>query len=254
MSDIVNTGTVRPSHVSVGIAYDEGRNGRKRRIALGSVLWVLAIIAFVALAFFAHAHRQPTPFELTFSKSVQAVGFPAWITATFRFLTFVNDPRPDEIEVPIVLVLFLLFRWFWQAAFLALSVGIGNGVDALIGDVVGRPRPLPSMIHVDSKLIFNSFPSGHSCHMMVFYGFLLYLTFTQSVRQSRYRWLVIPFQIWAIINIVFVGFARVWEGEHWVTDVVGGYLDGAIWMALFIFLYNLTMERVHERRAKKLAL
>ena len=117
-----------------------------------------------------------------------------------------------------------------------------------------RPRPRPNAIHVDSKLIYNSFPSGHSCHMMVFYGFLLYLSFTQPARQSRYHWLLIPFQIWAILNILVVGFARVWEGEHWVTDVIGGYLDGAIWMVLFIFLYNLTMEKVHEHHTKKLAL
>ena len=253
MSEIIHTGNVRPSQVSAGITHDRRRN-HKPRVILGSVLWVLAVIAMVALAFFAHTHRQPVPFELAFSKNVQAIGFPAWITAVFRFLTRVNDPLPDEIEVPIVLVLFLLFRWFWQAAFLALSVGVGNGVDALIGDVVGRPRPLPGIIHVDSKLIFNSFPSGHSCHMMVFYGFMLYLSFTQPVRQSRYHRLVIPFQIWAIINILVVGFARIWEGEHWVTDVIGGYLDGAIWMVLFIFLYNLTMEKVHARRAKRPAL
>ncbi len=253
MSDIVQAGRVRSSQISRGITGDK-RNNRGPSVVVGGILWVLVVIAFVALAFFAHAHRQPTPFELSFSKSVQAIAFPDWIKATFRFLTLASDPISDEIEVPIVLVLFLLFRWFWQAAFLALSVGIGNGVDALVGDFVGRPRPRPNMIHVDSKLIFNSFPSGHSCHMMVFYGFLLYLSFTQPVRQSRYRWLAIPFQIWAIINILVVGYARIWEGEHWVTDVVGGYLDGIIWMVLFIFLYNLTMKRVHERRAKKLAL
>ena len=254
MSDIAQTGNVRSSQISPGITHDKRHNNRRQRIILGSILWVLAVIAMVALSLFAHTHRQPVPFELAFSRDIQAIAFPAWVTSTFRFFTFINDPRPDEIEVPIVLVLFLLFRWFWQAAFLALSVGVGNGVDALIGDVVGRPRPRPGLIHVDSRLIFNSFPSGHSCHMMVFYGFMLYLSFTQLARQSRYRWLVIPFQIWAIINILVVGFARLWEGEHWVTDVIGGYLDGAIWMVLFIFLYNLTMEKVHERRAKKLAL
>ncbi len=253
MSDIVHSGNLRPSHVSSGITSNKRSNGRRRRIMLGSILWVLAVIAMVALAFFAHTHRQPTPFELAFSKNLQMIPFPSWVAATLRFLTLASNPGPDEFEVPAVLLFFLLFRWFWQAAFLALSAGVGNGVDALIGDVVGRPRPLPGMIHVDSKLIFNSFPSGHSCHMMVFYGFLLYLSLTPPARQSRYHWLLIPFQIWATLNILLVGFARIWEGEHWVTDVIGGYLDGAIWMVLFIFLYNLTMERVHEHRAKKLA-
>ncbi len=253
MSNIVQTGRVRSSQISRGITGDK-RDNRRPGVVVGSILWLLAVIAFVALAFFVHAHRQPLPYELSFSKSVQAIGFPGWVAATFRFLTRVSDPGPDEFIVPATLLFFLVFRWFWQALFLALSAIIGNGIDALVGDVVGRPRPLPSVIHVDSKLTFNSFPSGHSCHMMVFYGFLLYLSFTQLARQSRYHWLLIPFQIWAIINILVVGFARIWEGEHWATDVLGGYLDGAIWMVLFIFLYHLTMERVHERRAKKLAL
>jgi len=251
MSNSLKAGLISDTKLSRGIT----RTPRSQpRLIIEIILWVVAVVAMVALSFFAHTHRQPLPFELAFSRDVQAIAFPAWVDSFFRFLTFISDPRPDTIEVPIVLILFVLFRWFWQALFLGLAVGIGNGVDALIGDVVGRPRPKPNLIHVDSKLIFNSFPSGHSCHMMVFYGFLLYLTFTQPVRQSRYRWLAVPFQIWAILNILLVGFARVWEGEHWVTDVLGGYLDGAIWLALFIFLYNLVLEKVHERRAKKLSL
>ncbi len=254
MSEIVDTGTTRSSQVSQGIPRDKRRDNHRQRFILGSILWVLAVIALVALALFAHAHRQPEPFELAFSQNVQKIPFPGWVAAFLRFLTLASNPGPDEFIVPATLLFFVVFRWFWQALFLGLSAIIGNGIDALIGDVVGRPRPLPGVIHVDSKLIFNSFPSGHSCHMMVFYGFLLYLSFTQLARQSRYHWLLIPFQVWAILNILLVGFARIWEGEHWVTDVVGGYLDGAIWMVLFLFLYTLTMEKMHERRAKKLAL
>jgi undecaprenyl-diphosphatase len=251
MPNGLQAGLVRDTKLSPGITRTPDS---RSRLIVEIVIWTLAVVAMVALSFFAHAHRQPEPFELAFSKGVQAIPFPAWVGSFFRFLTLASDPRQDEFEVPIVLILFVICRWFWQALFLGLAVGIGNGVDALIGDFVGRPRPKPNMIHVDSRLIFNSFPSGHSCHMMVFYGFMLYLTFTQPVRQSRYRWLLIPFQIWAILNILVVGFARIWEGEHWVTDVLGGYLDGAIWLLLFIFLYNLALRKVHERREKRLSL
>ena len=207
----------------------------------------------IALSFFAHTHLKPEPVEVTVSKDIQAIGFPQWVGSFFRFLTFINDPTPDTITVVCVLVIFLLLRWFWQGLFFILVVCVGNGVDVVIGDLVGRPRPTGNLIHVDSKLIFNSFPSGHSCHMMVFYGFLLYLTFTKPVRKWRYHWITIPFQVWAVLNILLVGFARVWEGEHWFTDVLGGYLDGTIWLLLFIFLYNLTMQKVEKRREKRIA-
>jgi undecaprenyl-diphosphatase len=217
----------------------------------GILLWLLSVAGMIALSLFAHAHRQPLPYELMVSREVQASITEPWIGAIFRFLTFISDPLPDVVTVIVVLIVFALFRWFRQGIFFALSVVIGNMVDALIGDYVGRPRPTANLIHVDSRLMFNSFPSGHSCHMMVFYGFLFFLTLTRPVRKWRYHWLVVIFQVWALINILLVGFARLWEGEHWITDVLAGYLDGAIWMSLFIFLYLLATRKIQAHKARK---
>ena len=71
------------------------------------------------------------------------------------------------------------------------------------------------------------------------------------MRQWKYRWWLLPLQLYALVTILIVGFARIWEGEHWITDVVGGYLDGIIWMVLFIFLYNLATRKLREHRARK---
>ncbi|HEY0756784.1 MAG TPA: phosphatase PAP2 family protein [Ktedonobacteraceae bacterium] len=206
----------------------------------------------VTLSLYIRANPHPLPFEFDLSKWLQASITQPWIGAIFRFLTFINDPLPDVITTIAVMVVFVVMRWFRQGIFLALAVVIGNGVDALIGDLVQRPRPTPNLIHVDSRLIFNSFPSGHSCHMMVFYGFLFFLTLTPSVKQWRHQWLVLLLQIWALLNIGIMGLARLWEGEHWVLDIVGGYLDGAIWMALFIFLYMLTTNKLEQRKRRKM--
>ena len=222
-------------------------------VAGGVLLWLLAVAGMVALSLFVHANRAPLPFELSTSRAIQASITEPWLGAIFRFLTFINDPIPDVVTVIAVLIVFAVFRWFRQGIFFALSVIVGNGVDALIGDFVQRPRPTPALIHVDSRLVFNSFPSGHSCHMMVFYGFLFFLTLTPPVRAWRYHWLVLILQIWSLANIFIMGFARLWEGEHWTLDIVGGYLDGAIWMVLFIFLYLQVTKRMQERKVQKSA-
>ena len=237
---------------------DDGRESYKRQkpynytlLAVKCMLWFLAIAAMIGLSFFAHAHPRPLPFELTVTRDLQGMSFPPAVQAIMRWFTAIDDPLPDIIIVPVCVLILALFRKFMAAIFLALSTGIGNGIDALIGDYVGRPRPSVHLVHVDSVLIFNSFPSGHCCHMMVFYGFLLYLSLTKPVRQWRYRWALVPLQIFAVINILIMGFARLWEGEHWLIDILGGYLDGAIWMVLFIFLYNWTIDRMRERRFRK---
>lgn len=220
-------------------------------LIIGAILWLLAVIAMIMLSLFAHSHRLPTPFELTTSRDIQHIAFPPFVQATMRWFTAVNDPGPDVFIVPAMVLILALCRKFLEAGFLALSAGIGNGIDALIGDYVQRPRPTPNLIHVDSMLKFNSFPSGHSCHMMVFYGFLLYLSLRKPVRQWKYRWALLPLQIFAVVTILIMGFARIWEGEHWVTDVLGGYLDGAIWMVFFIFLYSWTWHKLRDRRERK---
>jgi len=244
------------SKVEYAMESERERNGESsyklRLLELsGILLWLLSVAGMIELSLFAHAHRQPLPYELMVSREVQASITEPWIGAIFRFLTWISDPLPDVVTVIVVLIVFALFRWFRQGIFFALSVVVGNMVDAPIGDYVGRPRPTINLIHVDSRLMFNSFPSGHSCHMMVFYGFLFFLTLTRPVREWRYHWLVVIFQVWALINILLVGFARLWEGEHWITDVLAGYLDGAIWMSLFIFLYLLATRKLQAHKARK---
>ena len=240
-----------------GRIYTPENNGQKKsqhytRLIIGSILWILAVVLMIMLALFAHTHFQPTPFELSTSRDVQALSFPPVIQAIMRWFTAINDPIPDTTMVIITVIILAVIRKFKAAIFLALSAGIGDAADAVIGDVVGRPRPSPRLIHVDSLLKFNSFPSGHSCHMMVFYGFLLFLSLTKPVRQWKYYRALLPLQIYAVITILIVGFARIWEGEHWITDVAGGYLDGILWMTLFIFLYNWTTKKLDERRERKL--
>jgi membrane-associated phospholipid phosphatase len=87
---------------------------------------------------------------------------------------------------------------------------------------------------------------------VLFYGFLLFLSFTRSIRQWRYRLALLPLQVFAALNILLIGFSRVYQGEHWVTDTLGGYLSGALWLTLFLFLYQLTTNLVERRRVGRL--
>ena len=103
------------------------------------------------------------------------------------------------------------------------------------------PEPIPS------------FPSGHVEYAVVYYGFLLYLSLTKPVSQWRYRWLLIPFQLFAVLDILLIGFSRVYEGSHWLTDASAGYLSGALLLALLIVLYRWTLDRMTKWYEKRLA-
>ena len=127
-----------------------------------------------------------------------------------------------------------------------------DGIDGLISLIVGRPRPSSPLIHIYAPEPFHSFPSGHVENDLVYYGFLLYLSLSKPVRQWRYRWVLIPFQVFAVLIIASIGYSRIYEGSHWLTDVLGGYLSGAILLGFLIFLYRRVMQKIDERRAKRL--
>lgn len=229
----------------------ENRRHTHMQHIIGAILWVIGLIILAVASVLVHTHPGPWPVELAFSRTVQHLSYWPWVPPLLNFVGTFNNPTPTGIVLGIVFTTMLLLGWYRQAIFLALTVGIGNAIDALIGDYVVRPRPSPKLVHVDALLKYNSFPSGHCCHAMLFYGFLLYLSFTKPVRTWRYRLVLIPLQLLAALNILLIGYARVYGGEHWISDVLGGYLSGALWLTLFIVLYQWTTHLVQRRHTKR---
>src|SRR6266487_622919 len=225
-------------------------NTIRRSIAI--TLWVIGLLTLAVAAVLVRNHPGPWPIELEFTRTVQSLSYWSWLPPIIDFFGTFDNPTPSGIVLGIVFTAILLMGWYRQAIFLALVVGIGDGIDTLIGDFAARPRPSPALVRVDVMLKYNSFPSGHVCHDAIFYGFLLFLSFTRPGRRWRYRWARIPLQVFAALNIGMIGFSRVYGGEHWAFDTLGGYLEGALWLTLFIFLYQWTMSTLERRRAKRL--
>lgn len=213
--------------------------------------WTLGALVLAVASVTVHAHPGPWPIDLQTTIYLQHLHTWSWVFPYFNFISLLNDPIPSVIELVIWLVVFSLFRCFQQGLFIALGVAAADGLDGLLSTMVGRPRPHSPLIHIYNPEPFHSFPSGHTEHDMVYYGFLLYLSFTGPVRRWRYRWVLLPFQLLAVIALISIGYARVLEGSHWITDVLGGYLSGALLLFLLIALYQWTSKVLEKRRARK---
>jgi undecaprenyl-diphosphatase len=72
-----------------------------------------------------------------------------------------------------------------------------------------------------------SFPSGHSLLSMCCYGTLSSL--------ASGRRLV---RIGAAVLVLAIGISRAYLGVHYPTDVIGGFLLGAAWLACLAFFYQ----------------
>lgn len=246
----------------------ENRQDARKRHLVEIILWIIGFILFVVSCVIMRFHPQPYPLGLATTQAVQNAGTPTWLLNILNFPSVVNDPIPSFTSLAIsvfgMLFMGLIFwlrgkspvRWIQSGLFLLATVMTSAGLNVLIDEVVGRPRPNPHTepIHLHTPLVpFPTYPSGHTEHDVAFYGFLLYLSFTKPVREWRYRWALLPLQIYAVFDILFIGYSRIWEGDHWLGDVLGGYLEGALYLYIFIVLYRLVTDLLAKHYAKKRA-
>ena len=234
----------------------------RARHRLAFTLWVIGFILLVVAGIIVHSHPGPWPFDLQTTITLQNLQLWPWVSTPIVWASIVDNVLPSIISflvwfVGLSLIGVMVWRrggspipWFVIAIFNSLGAGVMNGLDGLIGLVVSRPRPGPSLVHVYMPVAVHSFPSGHVENDVVFFGFLLYLSLTKPVSQWRYRWVLIPLQIYAVLNILLIGFSRVMEGSHWLTDVLGGYLSGALFLVLLIFVYHWALDKLTKWWAK----
>jgi membrane-associated phospholipid phosphatase len=236
---------------SAPVSTGEKRWGHPVWRVIGIILWCIGFIILMAASVTVHGHPGPWPFELTTSHFIQNLHLWAWILACLTFVNVFNNGAPAAIELAIWFIVLLILRQYRYAIFIALGAAIADGLDGLLEMLVHRPRPSPHLVHILMPEPTPSFPSGHVEHCVVYYGFLLYLSFSRPIRQWRYSWLLIPLQLFAALTILVVGFARLYAGSHWLSDVVAGYLSGALLLIILILLYRWAVGWLARRRARK---
>ena len=127
-----------------------------------------------------------------------------------------------------------------SAIFLAVTCIGGGIVDTIVKVGVGRPRP-----EVEEPIIEafgKSFPSGHSMQAVVCYGALL-LVFLPLLN-GRVRTLAIAAYV---VLFLAIGFSRLSLGVHFISDVLGGYVLGAAWLAGSVAVFEIWREERGKR-------
>lgn len=109
---------------------------------------------------------------------------------------------------------------------LAVMIGaflVNPVVEASLKGLVGRDRP-------DVLRLVNgagpAFPSGHVLATVGFYGLLAVIVARSTTRRS----VAIGSLSGAALVIGLVGFSRVYLGVHWLSDVLGAFLVGAVFV------------------------
>lgn len=134
--------------------------------------------------------------------------------------------------VMIPIVAWLLWKRLWRLAlFTVVTVAGSSLLNTTVKATVDRSRPV-----VQDPLVQEpgaSFPSGHAQAAVVGYGVLLLLFVPLLNRTWRRVALLV-----ALVMVVGIGFSRIALAAHFVSDVLGGFILGAAWLAAMTALFS----------------
>jgi undecaprenyl-diphosphatase len=142
-----------------------------------------------------------------------------------RIVTLLGDGRLVTIVAVVAGLWLMRERRLATAVILLVGTGIGRGLTEIQKIEVNRLRP-----DADPHLVATytlSYPSAHSANAMMTYLSLALLL----PRARRGLWIAA-----ALILAVMVGASRVVLGVHWPSDVMGGWVYGALWTWLLVTL------------------
>jgi membrane-associated phospholipid phosphatase len=111
-----------------------------------------------------------------------------------------------------------------------LAAALGSVINQGSKAFFDRPRPGATLRDEVVTERNASYPSGHAMGSMIGYGTLAYV----GVVLLRRRGAKVVLVTLLALLVLAIGFSRVYLRAHWLSDVIGGFVIGALWLAVCI--------------------
>ncbi len=188
---------------------------------------VVAVLALLFVSLSATVHlRLDAEFDLEVTRWVQQV-FPHLVDIPFSLLSIVGSAEVTVVAFALTLLLYPRgVRWPLVALFVLLTA-----IEFAGKSFIDQPGPshifyrfvLPFPIPIVEVPTRYSFPSGHAARSM----FLVIVWDAWVVSRSLTRRVKGLSLIILVAGELVMLVSRIYVGEHWATDVMGGALLGA---------------------------
>jgi undecaprenyl-diphosphatase len=200
--------------------------GSKRSVV---ALWIALLFAGSILAFMTRG-AGPLPGDLALTRWLQEWLPPDGLVGSViayagRLVWF--------LPLAFLAVMLLGRRWFG-----ALSVLVAAVSGLLLGDalklLVARVRPSVELVRVYEPSGGYGFPSTTALLSVVLLGTVCYLVWREGPRRPLLAALLCV----SLLSVLASGISRVRAGEHWATDVLGGWLFGSAWLLVLMVIHR----------------
>lgn len=165
------------------------------------------------------------------------------IAAIFEAIGMLGSTTGIIVTLFIFMIVFAVVeKGLITSSLLFVAVLFGNIINKALKAVIGRDRPTFPQ-HIEEGY---SFPSGH-----VMVGLLLFGTITykllKKTNDKKMKQIIL---VCTSLIVLIIGLSRLLEGEHFLTDVIGGMIAGSLLLIGIIQLDFYLHKIVINRKSK----
>ncbi|RDY71174.1 PAP2 family protein [Halobacillus trueperi] len=192
--------------------------------------WLLALNLFLFVLFSLGVMTTP-PFLTTMDEWGMKTTADSDDQTTIQIARFFSTVTSYKVCLTtgfIVSFIFIYLNKYRTSFFILLGAACSKFISAGLKDFFSRERPL-----VDSFVSVNggAFPSAHMIYAVFLTGSLFILFSVYLKRTGRGIFLLGGFLV-----VGMVGWSRVHLGAHYISDVLGGFFIGFVWLLVMDLL------------------
>jgi undecaprenyl-diphosphatase len=218
-----------------------------RRPLIGVVMILLGGLLFGAMAINLQTHGPLLSIDTQVANDLHSIALRS--SAALREVMIFGFYMGEHVimAIGLMLVLYFLAKRFWPGLFMVIIAWLGEGtLWVVLTPLFDRARPVFDVV-VWHHMTEPGFPSGHSISAVMCYGLLAYLIVPKT--SSRF-WKVVVI-VTAGLIILYIGFSRLFVGDHYLTDVLAGYGLGVAWSGLVYTLVEVIATKLKARQLRQ---
>lgn len=199
-----------------------------RHLSLGWGLFVIGSLFFLLMAYNLQVNGPLLQWDGPVGDQIHAVALHSSLAVRdFMFGGFYLGEQALMV-IGLFGSLYFLSRHYWRELALVL-IGCGGETPIwfALAYSIQRHRPVFAQ-PIWAGLKSPGFPSGHSMSALLVFGLMAYLLVPKMPNRFWKIFVVVA----AVVLSLYVGFSRLFMGDHYLSDVAAGYALGLAWGAL----------------------